>query len=252
MGSVTFYTKRGNCSTVARNVLRRDNKGTLHTNKTNTTRKMSILIALVALGAPALRKPMETGGQQTTIAIIMDFEEPYSDSVLEAIQDETERILRPSGLQLEWRFYEKSPIHRGILNREAVIRFQGRCRAGDPPPAHVKQSALALTHLSGKVVLPYADVHCDQVWNLIQDEIRPKTPPRTEVLLGRAVGRVLAHELYHVLAKTTKHAAAGLAKAGLSAQELVSRQQGLDKGALGMIRESLAAPRADDSALECK
>jgi hypothetical protein len=38
------------------------------------------------------------------------------------------------------------------------------------------------------------------------------------------MGRVVAHELYHVLARTTSHAERGLAKASQSLKDLVSKQ----------------------------
>jgi hypothetical protein len=36
-----------------------------------------------------------------------------------------------------------------------------------------------------------------------------------------ALGRVVAHELYHILARTTSHATGGLAKASQSLRDLI-------------------------------
>jgi hypothetical protein len=41
-------------------------------------------------------------------------------------------------------------------------------------------------------------------------------------VLGRALGRVLAHELYHILSGTKRHSARGLAKASFAVDELIS------------------------------
>ncbi len=46
-------------------------------------------------------------------------------------------------------------------------------------------------------------------------------PPRREQFLGRALGRVFAHELGHVLLGTRAHADAGLMRATFSAADLV-------------------------------
>src|ERR1017187_298995 len=49
-------------------------------------------------------------------------------------------------------------------------------------------------------------------------------PPRAarDGALGRALGRVLAHELYHIFADTTQHPPAGVAKPAYSAEDLLS------------------------------
>jgi hypothetical protein len=70
--------------------------------------------------------------------------------------------------------------------------------------------------------MPYSEVKCDEV---------VKTVPAggalgQEAALGRAMGRVLAHELYHILARTTRHATDGLAKATQGFNDLVGRPLG--------------------------
>jgi hypothetical protein len=40
--------------------------------------------------------------------------------------------------------------------------------------------------------------------------------------MGRALGRVLAHELYHIFANTTRHAADGVGKPAYSVADLLS------------------------------
>ena len=47
---------------------------------------------------------------------------------------------------------------------------------------------------------------------------------RHEWLLGRAMGRVLAHELFHVFGNTFKHGHEGAAKTSFSPRELVADQ----------------------------
>jgi hypothetical protein len=53
--------------------------------------------------------------------------------------------------------------------------------------------------------------------------LRPETTAvERQKALGLAMGRVVAHEMYHVLAGVTTHAAQGLSKAAESLQELIS------------------------------
>ena len=47
-------------------------------------------------------------------------------------------------------------------------------------------------------------------------------------VLGRALARVAAHEIYHIVAQTPEHEKSGLAKANLSSQELTANRLELD------------------------
>jgi hypothetical protein len=58
-------------------------------------------------------------------------------------------------------------------------------------------------------------------------------PPRREQFLGRALGRVFAHELGHVLLGTRAHANAGLMRATFSGTDLVV----IDRVHMGLDRE---------------
>ena len=47
---------------------------------------------------------------------------------------------------------------------------------------------------------------------------------RSEQVYGRALGRVLAHELYHIFARTCHHGQEGVAKTALSGKALISER----------------------------
>jgi hypothetical protein len=65
-------------------------------------------------------------------------------------------------------------------------------------------------------------VECDEVrkaLNYLGPEANKK---QRQTVLGLVMGRVVAHELYHILARTTAHAAEGLARAISSFEDLVT------------------------------
>jgi hypothetical protein len=62
--------------------------------------------------------------------------------------------------------------------------------------------------------------------------------------LGLALGRVVAHELYHILGNTAAHAGEGLAKASEILRDLVSSGDlSFDPGAAAMIHKGLPAQK---------
>jgi hypothetical protein len=69
------------------------------------------------------------------------------------------------------------------------------------------------------------------------------------------MGRVLAHELYHIFTHTRKHGRHGIAKGVYTARELVSRTFRFDAAELASMRDSglivrLGAPANSRVALE--
>ena len=191
-----------------------------------------LLIALVS--APA--KDHEDH-KPAAVVVVLRFDQTYSPVALDAMKDELGLLLRPAAVHLEWRFYEES-LGAEIFSRLAVVRFRGACRMGEFPPSAEESSALALTHASDGVIIPYADVECDHLRRMIQPVVGRENFPRREMLLGRALGRVLAHELYHVLTRNATHHKDGITKPVLSPRELVLDPIEFEDSAVEGLRRS--------------
>jgi hypothetical protein len=143
---------------------------------------------------------------------------PY---VLETLHTEIEDLLHPTHLAVHW--------HDGrgeVAGQLAVIRIQGECQAYAPPPTmYVSEDveALGRTHVSNGVVLPFADIRCDELRRFIGGPLRSGHDREArEQMLGRALARVIAHELYHILLKTRSHGKSGIARASQTAAQLVA------------------------------
>ena len=74
-------------------------------------------------------------------------------------------------------------------------------------------------------VLPFSEVRCDEVRKALSYLAPAASPEQRQVALGMAMARVVAHELYHMLARTTRHAMHGLARASQPLPELVSSRK---------------------------
>jgi hypothetical protein len=66
---------------------------------------------------------------------------------------------------------------------------------------------------------------------------------RGNVLLGRAMGRVLAHELYHIVADTSDHGREGVTQASLTPRELTAGQLELRPSELAAMQIGLGRAR---------
>lgn len=179
----------------------------------------ALSVAAVAAGPAEVKEPPE----DFPLTIYTHFEQPYSDASVKRMKAEIGAIMRPAGRNVEWRSLDAARDRESAAEL-VVVTFKGGCRVEGPAPSVARPGALGSTHVSDGDVLPFTDIHCDRIRRLIGPRVKARDVETRQKLLGRAMGRVLAHELYHVIAKTTAHASSGLAKAYYNAGDLMAKK----------------------------
>jgi hypothetical protein len=125
------------------------------------------------------------------------------------------------GLQIEWRQW--SEFRPEIVSAAvAVAHFEGRCDANGLAMRGNRPGSLGWTEISDGEILPFTHVDCERVRTFLQSTLLGYRPADRERAMGRALGRVLAHELYHVYGDTARHTAGGVAKENYSLGDLLS------------------------------
>ena len=134
----------------------------------------------------------------------------------DSLQQELKRLVAPAGIDLTWRTNADRTQTHEEAGRLIVGDFAGNCSVDSLSNAQVASPAkftLAEASVSEGRVLPYFTVDCSRVMRTLTPMLRPLSAPMRQTILGRALARVIAHEIYHILAETTEHEDAGLAKA---------------------------------------
>ena len=163
-----------------------------------------------------------------------------------------ERLLQPSGVRLAWRLTTANQGKEAFSDL-AVLKFEGRCRAEAPRAASAfgslgETDTLASTAISHGRVLPYTRVECDEVRKALAYVSPGAGTLQLKEALGLALGRVVAHELYHILARTSSHASEGLAKTSQMLRDLVSTHElGFDETALRAIRNRFLTKKQESA-----
>ena len=175
------------------------------------------LAALPMLGGQ-LKVPL---APMAPIALYSQFEQAPPKAVETALDDELDSIMTPLGLRFEWRDLHGPRLEEPVVEL-AVISFKGRCdtaglvrRAATPGP-------LGWTHISDGSILPFSDVDCNGVRALLQSDLLSLPATGRDAAFGRALARVLAHELYHIFADTTHHGSCGIGKEAYTARDLLA------------------------------
>lgn len=184
------------------------------------------------------------------ILLYTEFEGTPSQTALDAIHEELDSIMTPIGLEIAWR--DLAGEHNETTSRLAVVHFRGRCDADSVKDPTSHSIALGWTHVSDGVILPFSDVDCDRIRAFIRNGTLELSKNDREAAFGRAIARVLAHELYHIFANTSRHGSHGIGKAVYSVQELLApefRFRERESRALGVAGKPTLKETAQDGTL---
>ena len=141
------------------------------------------------------------------------------------LQHEVTALMQPAAIHVDWR---NPAIDRDGLENDysAVIRLRGSCR---PPEVntnfeHALQGgfALASSAVADGVILPFGDIDCAALNSFLGPSLWKEPDQVREFAYARAMARLMAHELYHVIEQTQAHARSGVAEPAFTVAELLS------------------------------
>jgi hypothetical protein len=155
------------------------------------------------------------------VGVYLDFDTAPSEAAVAAMRKETATILDRVDIKLAWRLVSENQGNEPF-ERLAVVKFTGKCACGGFLPATREILVLGTTAVVDSRVLPYSEVRCDAVRRVLPDIEYASQRRLGDAALGRVLGRVLAHELYHVVRGTVHHGTSGLAKGFQSTMDLKS------------------------------
>ncbi len=148
--------------------------------------------------------------------IAYHFDRPVPQDLLDAMKEETASILRQSGIEFNW-WDKGSATAIPDASDVFVLRFHGPC--GPAPVMRTRRAPLAVTHVADGEVLPFSDVDCSQVLASLAT-----VGPASDLVFGRALGRVAAHELVHIITRSRAHGRHGVAQPAFTPWDLTADQ----------------------------
>ncbi len=161
------------------------------------------------------------GGAGAPLRIYTEFQSAPTQASERSLESEMAALVSPIGLDVEWRALS-APRYGESSAALVVVTFTGSCDTARLQPRRPTGGSLAWTHISDGVILPFVDIDCDRLHDLLQARLLQLDSRKRDQLLGRAMARVLGHEVYHVFAGTRHHGKSGVAQPAFSAAELLS------------------------------
>lgn len=162
-------------------------------------------------GLPSLHQP---------VTLVVQSENPIDPRTFEEMQREMNRLLAKSAMRVE--FKDRREIRSGVDVADlTLVKFRGSCRMVVEPVYLDERGPLAFAHVVDGEVLPFAEVLCDRVRKAARSAMHGGDFAKAPELMGRAMARVLAHELWHVKTNSTGHQKSGVARHALSGKQLI-------------------------------
>ena len=193
----------------------------------------TILAAIVTVAGLAI----PTGASRVTV--VMDFKGPWSALAAREMKRESARILSPAGLSVDWKLRGEALAGAAASNL-FVMTFHGSCQFDPQPPVYDELGPYASTHETDGEVQPFGDVDCARVVSSARYAMSGSDFERQDYLVGRALGRGVAHELVHMVTRTEDHGHAGVQKAALSGRELIGAPLPLEATEVNQLRLAIA------------
>ena len=202
---------------------------------------MRTILCSLMLASLAIAGGQEGPANTNVIALYNQFTQEPPAAVKTALEDELDTIMGPLGLRFEWRDLHAKGMQAPTAEL-AVISFKGRCDVSGLNMHEIYgPGPLGWTHISDGQILPYADIDCAGLRGFLERSLLKLPVSQREEAFGRAIGRVLAHELYHIFADTTRHGSCGVAKEAYTVDDLMATNFRFEARESKALRESKAS-----------
>src|SRR5215831_13897463 len=129
--------------------------------------------------------------QSRTLALYEESPRDLNSEATAAMRGELQRLLAPAGLELVWRHLSERRTGENF-DLVAVTSIAGSCAVDKPAAGAPYRAALADTSIVDGHILPFFRIDCRRLVAALGSQDDP-------AILGRALARVAAHEIYHIV-----------------------------------------------------
>jgi hypothetical protein len=154
------------------------------------------------------------------LTIVLDFQGPRSARSIAEMKREFADIMKDSGLSFDWR--TRTEAAGQSYPNLVLFKFKGKCVLEPVGYLYDERGPLAFTYSNDQSIQPFSEVECDKVTAQVRSAMFGGDYAQADLLLGRALGRVVAHEMVHILSNSKRHGPEGVSKEALSGKDLIS------------------------------
>jgi hypothetical protein len=189
---------------------------------------------------PLVSAGLRAEGYGPSLTVLVDFQQAASPESVGEMRREIQHILKPAGVDVDVRLRSEVGGNQDFQDL-VLVKFKGACRPLDPMLVDERgPAAFARSYTMDGDVQPFGEVACDRVRRAVESAMWGGERDQAETLFGRALGRVVAHELFHMLGSASRHSKTGVFKESLSGAQLISGSLELSSKDAEDLRRKLA------------
>lgn len=181
-----------------------------------------------------------------TLAFIVEAEHPVPAATATALAQELEQLLAPAGLQAHWHEFAPS-IQLGVVKAVFTVRIHGHCRVPLAVDTPVIAGSLAWVRVNSGGFLALIDLDCALAARFIRQSFAAHEYSLAPALLGRAMARLLMHELLHYFSGSADHLSTPLFGPSISPRELSDADLRLASEEAAILQNAISRLGADAS-----
>ncbi len=192
---------------------------------------------IVATGV-LLSYPLTLVGED--LFVLAAFDRSPDTAAVEHMRQETARIFADTGATLAWR----TRTQPGIMPPGAVrvtLQLHGSCRVEPNMLSLAEDGPMGWVESHGGEMLSLIDVDCDRISAMVWQNRGTLPLPLVVRAFGRALGRVLAHELYHYVTQSPAHGASDLFRPAMTSRDLMLPDVRFEPAEIEVLRKALSA-----------
>lgn len=192
--------------------------------------------------ACSVRLGLAGGVPKSDLTVVLDFKGPHTVRSVAEMQLEAQRILKQAGVRLDWSMAQDASHY--TFSDLVVVKFNGACVIRPDSTLYGELGPplgpLAFTYETDREVQPFSEVACDKVAASVRSAMWGGDFAKADLLLGRALGRVLVHEIVHILTGSGAHGRDGVEQPALSGKQLIAKSLPLSSADLERLTHRLA------------
>lgn len=162
--------------------------------------------------------------ESRTLVIFLTSDASITPAISTEIKQEVGHLMQTAAIDVDWR---DPAVDRGGVENDysAVVKLRGSCRPPEPSirfeHAVSGPFPLASSAVADGVILPFGDIDCAALNAFLGPSLWKESARAREFVYARAVARLMAHELYHVIEQTGVHGHTGITKPAFTVAELL-------------------------------
>ncbi len=182
---------------------------------------------------------------ESLLTVLSGYDQWPDTSAMDAMQRETAELFTGAGVTFSW---QQNPRQSFIQDADLAIsvRFHGKCRLEPGEIVLPSDGPMAFIAAQDGEIRPTIDVDCDRTAAMVWQTRGTLSFPLVSRAFGRALGRVMAHELYHYLTQSPDHTHSELFRRAMTSSDLTRPQARFEAGEIEALRKGMAKLGARD------